>query len=741
MPEFVHLSILIRLLFFFTPALLLAQQPFAVERIQGPVTLDGIPNEPAWQTLKPLPLTVLAPTYRGTPTNRTEIRVAYDNDFLYIGGWCYDPNPSDILVTSLTRDGISPSDDSFGVVLDTFNDNENALAFLTNAGGLREDWAVSNDAEPLLSPIPFNSSWNTFWDVATALTDEGWFVEMRIPFSSLRFESKNGRVVMGMILWRYNARRNEVVTFPDVPPKSDWAAVKPSFAQDVVFEGIVSYNPVYVTPYLLGGLGIHAELTEDSSKYETLRSTKRELGFDLKYNLTSNLTLDITANTDFAQVEADDEQVNLTRFSLFFPEKRLFFQERSSIFDVGMGGPNRLFYSRQIGLSEDRPVRIYGGARLVGRVGDWDLGFLDMQTAKGAEVASENFGVLRLRRQVFNEYSYIGMLTTSRVGMDARYNYAYGIDGIIRVVGDDYLLFNWAQTFDDAVMRTRTNTLTNIARARLQYERRSNVGFGYEFSYSYAGEHFNPAMGFAPRTAYTRLGDRIFYGWRPGEESPIQNHVLTFFANAFWSDTTGRVESSEVGPQWSANFKSGAAIFLSARWLAEELTEPFALSDDVEIPAGRYKFFSVSGMYQTPHGASLRTGVTLDAGTFYDGNRFSLGLSPGWSISKHLDLAAEYQYNRVHVATRAQTFEAHIGKLRVKSNLSTQLSSIAFLQVNTAEHGVVLNFRVRYNPREGNDFYVVYNEGINTNRYRGSPALPRTDTRTVLLKYTYTFVL
>lgn len=725
-------------LFCMYSATLFAQQPFRLPRVDGPITLDGHSNEQAWQTIEPLPLTVMAPTYRGTAINKTEIRVGYDDDFLYVSGRCYDVDPSGILITSLSRDGISPTDDSFGVVLDTFNDNENALAFLTNAGGLREDWAIANDAEPLLSPLPMNSSWNTFWDVATVVNDEGWFIEMRVPFSSLRFEERDGAVVMGMIVWRYNARLNEVVTFPDVPPKSDWAVIKPSLAQDVLFEGISSHKPVYLTPYLLGGLGMNAERTSDSLAYETLRSTKRELGFDLKYSLTSNLTLDLTANTDFAQVEADDQQVNLTRFSLFFPEKRLFFQERSSIFDVGMGGPNRLFYSRQIGLSEDGPVRLYGGARLVGRIGDWDLGFLDMQTAKSAELPSENFGVLRLRRQVFNEYSYIGLLTTSRVGTDASYNYAYGIDGIVRAIGDDYLLFNWAQTFDDGV--TGARTLTNIARARLQYERRSNVGFGYELSYSYSGEHFDPAMGFAPRTAYTRFGDRIFYGWRPGEESPIQNHVLTLAASAFWSDTTGTIESSELGPQWNVNFKSGAVMSVSAKWLTEELTEPFELSDEVEVPAGRYRFFNVGGMYQTPYGASLRTGITLDFGTFYDGNRLSLGLSPGWSVSKHLDLTAEYQFNRIHFSTRAQTFEAHVGRLRVKSNLSTQLSSIAFLQVNTAEHGVVLNVRLRYNPREGNDFYLVYNEGINTNRYRETPILPRTDTRTVLLKYTYTFV-
>jgi hypothetical protein len=728
-------------LFLFVPTLAIAQEPVPIPRLNGTIILDGHMTDDAWGRIPPVSLTVLAPTYRGTATDRTEIRVAYDDDFLYVGGWCYDTNPSDILVTSLARDNISPTDDSFGIVLDTFNDNENALAFLTNAGGLREDWAISNDAEPLLTPFPFNSSWNTFWDVATSLTHEGWFVEMRIPFSSLRFEEREGKVVMGMILWRYNSRKNEVVTFPDVPPKSDWAVIKPSLGQDVLFEGIVSRNPIYFTPYLLGGLGMNSELASDSSHYRNLRSTERELGFDLKYSLTSNLTLDLTVNTDFAQVEADDQQVNLTRFSLFFPEKRLFFQERSSIFDVGMGGANRLFYSRQIGLSSEGPVRIFGGARLVGRVGAWDLGFLDMHTQKSIDLPSENFGVLRLRRQVFNEFSYAGLLATSRIGNDGSYNYTYGLDGIIRVSGDDYVLLNWAQTFDDDIARAGQNRLMNVSRIRVQGERRSSIGFGYELSYSYAGEYFDPAMGFAPRTNYTRFGDRIFYGWRPGEDSPLQSHMLTLFGIAFWNNTTRVLESLEIGPQWTGYLKSGAFILLSARLFTEELVGIFELSDKTSVPPGRYTFYNVGGMFQTPYGAPVRAGMSVDAGTFYDGNRLSIGFFPGWSVSRHLDLIAEYAYNRVRFGGRGEHFDAHIGRLRVKSNLSTQLSSIAFVQVNTAANGVVLNFRIRYNPQEGNDIYFVYNEGLNTDRYRENPILPPTDNRAFLVKYTYTFGL
>jgi hypothetical protein len=679
-----------------------------------------------------------APTHERTPTERTEIRLAYDDEYLYAAASCYDSEPERIHANSLTRDGLNPSDDSFGLVLDSFNDNENALVFITTPAGLREDWAVANDAVPQLNPFPFNSSWSTFWDVAVSRSDSGWFVELRIPFSSLRFQDRDGYVTMGLIVWRYIARKNEVHCFPNIPPKWDWAIIKPSVAQKVSLEGLYSKNPVYVTPYVLGGTGYSYDLNDVETKYLRTESRRREVGLDLKIGLTSNITLDLTLNTDFAQVEADDQQVNLTRFSLFFPEKRLFFQERSSIFDVGMGGPNRLFYSRQIGISEEGPVRLYGGARLVGRIGEWDLGVLNIQSAPSVELPSENFGVLRLRRQILNDHSTVGFLTTSRVGNDGSYNYTYGLDGIVRLGKDDYLLLNWAQTFDDEIGQTKVSSFMQKARSRVQWERRSTVGFGYEISLSHAGEHFDPAMGFAPRVDYTRIGDRIFFGWLPGEDSPLFHHTLSLVANAFYRNSDGSLESSELGPQWNFNFKSGAFGFLYAKAFSERLEEEFKLSDEVMVPVGRYSFWNAGAMYQTPWGSLLRSGFTVDGGSFYDGSRLSFGLSPVWSISKHIEVGADYQYNQIRFRGRGQSLHAHLMRMRMKATANTELSATMFVQVNTASDQLILNVRFRYNPREGNDLYFVYNEGINIDRYARTPPPPHTETRAMILKYSHT---
>ena len=713
------------------------QDQLAMPRIKGPVTLDGLSNEPAWEGIESLPVVMHMPNFGAEPSERTEILVAYDENFLYVAGRLYDREPSKIQANSKQRDSQNSSSEWFGIFIDSFNDKENSLAFLTTPAGLRNDLTISNDAQ---GDKPTNSSWNTFWDVATVQNDDGWFVEMRIPFSSLRFQDRNGRVVMGINIYRYIARKGEFVIFPVVPPNWGFRSFqKPSKAQEFVLEGIYSRKPVYVAPYVLGGLGQFFELNEEETAYQRTENLEHEVGLDVKYGLTSNLTLDATLNTDFAQVEADDQQINLTRFSLFFPEKRLFFQERSSNFDFDFetSEPNRLFYSRRIGIHEGKLVRIYGGARLVGRVGPWDLGFLSMQTAPIDELPSENFGVFRIRRQVFNSYSYIGIISTTRFGMDGTYNIAYGLDGIIRVFGDDYLTIKWAQTFETG---QENNPLSlDPARIRFNWLRRTIKGFGYGFSYSRAGADYNPGIGFEMRENYSRLATGLFYGWIPGEKSPLFSHQVSLSSSLFLRNADGEIESAKIVPAWQFRTKSGWEGKITPQFFYENVPETFSLSDDAEVPEGRYSFYGLNCELSTAPGKRIYTEATLDIGSFYDGWRTSLGLTPRWNILSDLELSGTYQFNRVSFPDRGQRFTAHIARLRVLYMLSTKFSATAFIQYNSAIDAVIANIRLRYNPREGIDLYLVYNEGLNTNRYRQDPILPFTSNRTVMLKYTYTF--
>jgi len=711
----------------------------SIARLKSPVKLDGLSNEPAWEGIDPLPLVMFMPHFGKEPSERTEALVAYDDDYLYVAGRLYHRNPLHLQSNSKQRDSGDPSSEWFGIVIDSFNDKENALSFFTTPSGLRWDAEVLNDAQ---EPDPFNLSWNTFWDVATIRNEEGWFAEMRIPFSSLRFQDNNGRVLMGIIIRRRIAGNAEWDVFPSIPPNwGFYSFFKPSQAQEIVLDGVTSRRPVYVAPYVLGGLGQSFDPFEEHTDAVRADRFEREAGLDVKFGLTSNLTVDLTLNTDFAQVEADDEQINLTRFSLFFPEKRLFFQERSGIFDFSFetGEPNRLFYSRRIGIHDGEIVRIYGGARMVGRVGPWDLGFLSLQTAPLQDLSSENSSVLRLRRRVFNPYSYIGAMTASGIGVDGRTNIGYGLDAIIRVFGDDYLTLKWAQTLASGA----DNNPFSLKPSRLLFDwtRRSQKKWGYALSFSRAGSEYDPGLGFEMREDFSRLALGVDYGWLPGENSSLFSHRVSFSEYVYIRNPDGVVESARVGVGWEFLTKSGWSGKIEPTLFYENVPKTFLITDLAEMPQGRYTFFELHGEAGTSSARSTHVKGTCDVGTFYDGWRTSLGVEPRWNLSSSLELSGTYELNRVSFSERDQRFTAHIARIRALVMLDTKFSATTFVQYNSAVDAVIGNIRLRYNPREGIDLYLVYNESLNTMRRQDSLIYPLTSNRAILLKYSYTFNL
>ncbi len=713
----------------------LPSTPMVIPRINGSVDLDGLSDEPAWEGIEPFPMVMHMPDFGSPPSERTEILVAFDDEYLYVAGRLYDNEPSAIQAPSKKRDQTGLTHDWFGIVLDTFNDKENALFFATMPSGLRTDITVFNDAQ---GTAPINVTWNTFWDVETVRNGEGWFGEMRIPISSLRFQSDSDRVVMGIIALRAIARKVEIDVFPAIEQRwGSFSLLKPSQAREVVFEGLRSRRPLYVAPYFLGGIERSFELNDPETAYLHDDHPTYEAGLDVKYGLTSNLTLDLTLNTDFAQVEADDQQINLTRFSLFFPEKRLFFQERSAIFDFRFSESNRLFYSRRIGIHDGDPVRIYGGARAVGRVGGWDLGFIDMQTAPVDNLPSENHGVLRLRRRVLNPYSYVGSILTSRIGADGSYNTAYGLDGIIRLFGNDYLSLKWAQTFDGETDADPVSL--DAARIFADWERRSTKDVGYGLTYSRAGPDFDPRMGYEQRDDFTRYAGSLTYGLLQGLESSVLRHLLTAEGFVVVKNGEREIESAEVGSGYSLFLKSDTYIEFGPKLVYENVPDTYSFSDDVEVPEGPYTFYGLSGSMRTPRGNLLWVNTTVEAGSFYDGRRFSVATTPNWSVSNSVALSGTLRFNWISFPDRGQEYNTRLVRLRALVMLNTKFSTTAFVQYNNADHVVVTNFRIRFNPREGNDLYVVYNEGLNTDRFRDVPALPRSSRRTLLLKYTYTF--
>jgi hypothetical protein len=729
-----------------------------IDEMTSAINFDGIPDEESWRSVKPLKMIMHSPVFGKEPTENTDVRIAYDDKHLYVGAWLYYKDPGMIRSASLKRDYQGAVSDWFMIFLDTYNDKENSMIFGTTPDGLRFDAVVQKDAvvrRP--DDMPMNISWNTFWDVLTKHDSTGWSAEFRIPLSSLRFQEVGGEVRMGLTVYRWIPAINESDLFPAIPP--NWgptSLMKPSQAQEIVFRGIKPDKPLYIAPYALTGYESTYDINDDGTEYLKSDKPDIEAGLDLKYGISKTLVMDVTVNTDFAQVEADDQQINLTRFSLYFPEKRMFFLERASVFDLSLGGNSNLFYSRRIGLYEDEegirepePVRIYGGARITGRIKNWDVGFLDLQTAPLLQkkltgisetlVPSENFGVARFRRQVFNENSYVGIMTTSRLGADGSYNLAYGLDGIFRVFGDDYLDIRWCQTFEDAVT---INSLKDPTFLLATWERRASKGLIYSLGYSQSGKHFNPGIGFEMMDDYSVIRGSLGYGWISKETSKLYSHSFQTRSMYRTYIEDGSLMSFTNFTGWEFQTKNQWQGNINFVYNSENLTDSLEISEnELYIAPGKYEYFSMRGNIVTPMSKSFYLMFMTEAGQFYDGNRLSLRFQPTWNISKHLELGGTYNFDHVNISKRNVSMTNHIIGIKALYMFDTRLSINAYIQYNTALNGIITNLRLRYNPKEGNDLYLVFNEDRNTDLLRDLPNLPVYNSRAVMVKYTYTFNL
>ena len=727
-----------------------ARTPIELDRLTGAIDLDGHITESAWDAIDPLPLVMYGPTYKGTITERTEIRIGYDDEHIYVSGRLYHSDISNLRANSLYRDRWS-GDETFAVLIDSFNDNENALWFYVMPLCTRSDLAISDDAA--LGRRSQNEDWNTFWDAACTITDEGWFAEMRIPFTSLGFQSDGERVEMGITTYRWMTNNHRYI-YPDIPPEWDRGFTKPSLAQDVILRDIERRNPIYVTPYGLGGTERLPVLNDSETEYEGDITRTGEFGLDVKYSLTSNLTLDATYNTDFAQVEADDQQINLTRFSLFFPEKRRFFQERSGIFEFGTGaGGTRLFHSRRIGLANGRPIPMLGGGRFVGRVGKWDLGLVNLQTDAQGVIPSENFGVARLRRNVLNPLSTVGGILTTRVAEDGGRNLAWGFDTILNVTGEEFLTIKVAQTSDHEAHDDHDDDhdhdessfdLLESSHFLLNWQRRNISGWSYDLDFIRSGENYNPEVGFIRRNGYTYVSPDFEYQSFKGEDSRFRRIWWGNWTYIYWQNESRDVETSWIHPFWFAETKNGATLLLSTEHWYESVASAFSLSPDVEVLADDYSFQNIWLAAGPPDAWYFRPNLTLRSGTFYDGWKSSIQASSNWNLSKHLELAPGYELNVIRFGHRDQKLTTHLARLRIQAAANSKLSATAFLQYNTLRETFNINARLRYNAREGNDLWIVYDEGINTSigHHEGHNhiPLPRSARRALLIKYSHTFI-
>ena len=705
--------------------------PLELTRLTGRITLDGVPDEAAWQAITPLPLSTYAPVFRGTPTQRTEIRVAYDDDSFYAAGWFHDTDPKGIRINSLYRDRWN-GDDALAIYIDAFNDKQNSKWFGVTPAGMRFDVLVSDDGSVL------NDSWDTFWDAKTTVTDSGWFAEVRIPFSSLGFHVEGDKATMGLTVTRLVSRLQERVTFPEIDPKFEFR--RPSLAREVVLRGVRSETPLYVTPYVLGSSSSVAAGTPETG-YEPLTDRDREVGLDVRYPITSQLTFDLTVNTDFAQVEADDQQVNFDRFPLFYPERRRFFQEGSSLFDFNLGGEARLFNSRRIGLAPDlTSVPVLGGLRLVGRAGGWDVGALAMQTKALGPIGAEHFRVARVRHGVLNRWSSAGLLATSYAS-GGRHNAALGADALLRLRGNDYLTLRTATASD--VGDSVAASLFERSHYFASLQRRTGRGLAYTVSAIRSGREFRPELGYLQRRDYRTLnavGNYFVFT----DRHPVLKRVFPgALAFSTWRNGDGGLESGQYAlwVQWET--KDGGGGWLEPKWFLDDVLLAFPIGPKITIPAGQYDYADLQLALSSSAGRKLRASVDLRSGTYFDGRRTQVILTPTWNASRYLELSGDYRATSLSFASRGQSDVIHVGRLRVGAALDARHSGNALVQYSSTTGRLDMNVRLRRSFSEGTDLWLVYNEGLDMEREVDPHGVypPRMLVRTLILKYSHTLTL
>ncbi|MYD12849.1 MAG: carbohydrate binding family 9 domain-containing protein [Gemmatimonadetes bacterium] len=672
-------------------------------RAAGPITLDGTLNELAWS---------LADSTRGTfyqsipdqgapATERTVVRVLYDDERLYVGAVMYDSRPDLLVSAGMEQDFATQDSDIFGFALDTYLDRQNAFLFAVNPAGALFDAQAFNDQQSV------NRAWEGEVEVSTRITDEGWVAEVAVPLTTLRFRATEGAQSWGLNFARRIRRISEDSQW--APLTRQFRIYKMSRAGTLSsLEGLRQGRNLWVKPFVNG---VRTDGAQAASPGEAV-----EGGFDLKWGITPQFTLDFTALTDFSQVEVDEQQINLTRFSLFFPEKRDFFLENEGIFAfqdarvrnfrTGSGPQNfKLFHSRRIGLSAERtPVPIAGGVRLTGRAGGYAVGLLNMQTRDKGGSPAENSSVVRLRKNVLGS-SDIGVMFVNRAGTGPEvagdYNRSFGADANLRLAGGRMLLNTYlALTDEPGADGDRTAGLLEVAWRDPLWDASMLL--------KTVGDDFNPGVGFVARRG-VRQGF-VTLGAHPQPDIPRVRELNPYVDIDLYSDLEWALETREITPGLGVSFLDSGILTLEYAVSYERLAAETRIAG-ASVPAGEYDFGAFTASYQSNLGRKVGGRVSVTQGGFFDGERTSLGGSVTLRPSARLFVEGTAQRNRLTLAGR--TFEANLfgGRVRLARDTRTFLS--AFVQYNESADELQTNIRFNLVHAPLSDLFLVYSERRN----------------------------
>ena len=692
---------------------------------EGPV-IDGRVTESVWQSVPPYSTFTQQDPIEGAPASeKTEVRIIVGKGNVYIGIIAFDSDPSKIIVSQARRDASLNETDSVVMVFDTFNDNQNAFVFGTNPLGIEYDGQVAREGQSSGVSLgggtaagtqrggisAFNPNWDGDWTVKSQVTERGWEAEMAIPLKTLRYQTGTDRT-WGFNVVRNIRHKNEQVYLAPIPRGFDIYRV--SLAAKMTGLDLPARRDIKLIPYALGSINKDYTASGDNV------IENADFGVDLKWGIRPNLTLDATYNTDFAQVEADEEQVNLTRFDLFFPEKRPFFLENASTFQFGNPQQIDLFFSRRIGLSPSAlPIDIRGGGRLSGKVGGWNVGVLniqadDIEDASGSIVGpANNFSVLRMQREV-GRSSY-GAIFVNRQGTgQARgnedWNRAYGLDANIQL--------NANQRISAFLARTDTPTDRASGPRGADYSGRAFYNYTdnlWQLSggYSQVGENFNPEVGFLPRRGYRRPEFRAFFQPQPKKIEWIRRIAPHISYNSFWgiNDDKLQTESWHIHP-FEIQPKQGGRFGIFHDINKDNPTTPFTVFNRdgrrVTIPAGDYTWGQTAFEYLHNPSARVTGTIRYYIGDYYDGDFKSVVLTSDYRITPKA--TASVAWTRQMIDLPGGSFVNNLVPIKGNYSFTTLINLSALLQYNGQTGQFSSNVRFAWLNRSGTGLFVVFND-------------------------------
>lgn len=683
-------------------------------RTSQTIEIDGELNELDWSKAMTISQLVQVEPNEGEPaTQPTEARILYDDENIYFGFTCFDSDLSRLIANEMRRDGRDIHDnDNVYVLLDTYNDRRSGFFFRVNALGAMQDSVVTNCGENM------NRDWDAVWECDAKIYEDHWIAEFAIPFSQLRF-SQSDELVWGINLGRGIPRNKEdALWVPVSKVYGGMAKYRTSDLGEVVgLKGVSPGRHLELLPYILPGVS-YGDKEDDEAEDEI--NTELDVGLDVKYGITSNLTADLTINTDFAQVEADQEQVNLTRFSLFFPEKRPFFLEGAGTFDFGAPRtsfrsppPVLLFYSRRIGLEEGSAIPVIAGGKVTGKVGPYSVGVLNVMTDDARIISEEddeetiidvpitNYSVLRLKRDVLSRSS-VGLIAVNQQTKDT-YNRAGGFDFTYRPLDSMDFQGMWARSFQQEASEEETSG--NHDAWSLGGNWRNDL-LRLEGSYIDVDENFNPEMGYVRQEGVRRIhGEMRYVPW------PRKFGIRRIYMGPeidYTLDQDNELETREFSYSNWFELESGGSFDFHFQRTFERLDEDFEIRDEIVIPLGDHNFNSFSTSVRTDDNRKISGSVRMGLGGFYDGDRRSISADANFKPSGRFGAEARYSFNRVTLP--AGSFDAHLLGTRIVYSHSTKLYAKLFTQLNSDSDVITMNFLLNWIYRPGSDFYLVFNQ-------------------------------